>query len=113
MGDCKLQGDVGIRQDRNPLVGMDCRAIVEVGAHVDLLDADVGEPIRDEARHLATPTPRRGLGIATPHEDGISVLCDVLDDIVGDGLHADGIHAPNMLCAPIPSFPGIRLTGLL
>ena len=45
MGDCKLQGDVSIRQDRNPLVGMDCRAIVKVGAHVNLLDADVGEPV--------------------------------------------------------------------
>ena len=41
------------------------------------------------------------------------MLCDVLDDIVGDGLHANGIHAPNMLCAPVPTFPGIRLTGLL
>ena len=113
MGNCKLQGNVGIGQNGNPLVGMNCRAVVKIGTHVNLLDADVGEPIRDEARHLATPAPRSCLGIGAPHEDGIRVLGDVFDDVVGDGLHADGIHAPDMLCTPVPAFPAIWLTSLL
>ena len=113
MGDGELQGDIGIRQDRNPLVGMNRSTIVEVRAHVDLLDADVSEPIRDEARHLTTPAPRRGLGIAAPDKDGVGVLGDILDDVVGNGLHADGIHAPDMLGTPIPALPGVWLTSLL
>ena len=113
MGDGELQGDIGIRQDRNPLVGMNRSTIVEVRAHVDLLDADVSEPIRDEARHLTTPAPRRGLGIAAPDKDGVGVLGDILDDVVGNGLHADGIHTPDMLGTPIPALPGVWLTSLL
>ena len=47
VNDGELQRRIGIRQDRNPLVGMDRRAVIEIRADVDLLDADLSPELAD------------------------------------------------------------------
>ena len=112
VGDCELQGGVGVGKHGNPLVCMDAVGIVDVGRDVDLPHADFREPETQAACHLSAPSQWRRLGVASPEQHGIAVFRDVLDDVVLEVLLAEGIHAPDVLGAPVPAFPGVRLTGL-
>ncbi len=111
-GDGELQGGVGVRQDRNPLVGVDGARIVHVGADEDRLDPDVVEPEAHAAGLLAAPPKRRRFGIGTPEQHGVAVFSDVLEHIALPALLADGIHAPDVLGAPVPALPAVGLAAL-
>ena len=111
--DTQLQGHVGVGKHGNPLVGMDASGVIAVGADIDRLHPDVGEPVRNDAGELTAPAPRRHLRIGAPEKDRLAVLGDILDDVGRDGLHAYRIHAPHMLGAPVPSFPAVWLARLL
>ena len=110
--DGKPKRGIGVGKNRNPLVGVNGGTIVEVGADVDLLDADLGPEVADLRRHLATPTPRSRLRVAAHADDGIGVLADVPEQVRLVCLLANRIHAPHVLCAPIPAFPAIGLASL-
>ena len=108
----QLQGRVGVGLDRYPLVGVHGVGVVHVGRDVYLLDAELGEPVAQAARHVAAPAERRGLGVAAPEEHRVAVLRDILDDVVLLVLLAERVHAPDVLGAPVPALPAIGLAGL-
>ena len=45
IGDRNIKRRVGIRQNRNPPVGVNSRSVVEIRANVDLLDAQLAVPV--------------------------------------------------------------------
>ena len=112
VGDGQLQGRVGVGQHGDPLVGVRGVGVVDVGRDVDGLDADLVEPVAQAARLQATPAPGRGLGIGAPEQDGVAVLAHIPDDVVLRVLLSVGLHAPDVLGAPVPALPAVRLAGL-
>jgi hypothetical protein len=46
VGDGQVERGIGVGQDGDPLVGVDGGAVVQLGADVDGLDADLSEPCR-------------------------------------------------------------------
>ena len=76
MASCSAASVLGRIGD--PLVGVDGRAEVELGADVDLLDAGLGEEVADVGGVLPGEAPRGGLVVAAPLEDHVAVLDDVL-----------------------------------
>mgnify|MGYP007025180061 CR=1 FL=1 len=112
VGNGQLQRGVGVGQHGNPLVGVHGVGVVHVGRDVYLLDAELGEPVAQAARHVAAPAERRGLGVAAPEEHRVAVLRDILDDVVLLVLLAERVHAPDVLGAPVPAFPRIGVARL-
>ncbi len=110
--DGQLERCVGVGEYRDPLVGMDCVRVVAVGCNVDGLHADLVEPIAQAACLLAAPAPRRGLRVGTPEQKGIGILAHVFDDVVLRVLLAMGLHAPDVLGAPVPTLPAVGLASL-
>ena len=64
----QLEGRIGIGQNRNPLVGMDGGAVVQVRADIDLLDAGLRPEVADPGGILSGETPGSGLRVAAPEE---------------------------------------------
>ncbi len=113
VGDGQIEGRVGVGHHRDPLVGVDGRAVVEVGAHEDALDAYLPPPVHQAAGHLAVEGPGRGLGVAAPEEQQLGVLGDVGHQ-VADRLHlAHRLHAPGVLGAPVGPLPAVGVADLL
>ncbi len=111
--DGQLHGCVGVRQYREPLVGVDGSRIVEVGGDVYLLDARPGPELADAAGVLPGEAPGRRFLVATPLEHHTAVLGDVLDEVGGRGHHALEALTPDVLGAPVPAFPAVRVADLL
>ena len=111
--DGQLQGRVGVGQHRDPLVAVDGRGVVQVGADVDLLDAGPRPELGDAAGVLAGEAPGGGLLVAAPLEHHVAVLGDVFDEVGGRGHHALEALAPDVLGAPVPALPAVRVADLL
>ena len=111
VGDGQVESRVGVGQHRDPPVGVHRRRVVEVGAHVDLLDAQLGVPVGEPAGQLALPAPRGGLLVAAPEEQQLAVLGHVVEQVALLAL-ADRLAAPEVLAAPPPAFPAVGLTDL-
>ena len=107
-----LQSSIGVRQHRDPLVGMDSGTVVEVGAHVHLLNADLGKPEAVLAGNLTLPAPRRRLHVAAPEQQHVGVLGNVEQQISHIEL-AERILSPHVLGTPVPAFPRVGLTRLI
>ena len=111
--DGELQRRVGVGEHRDPLVGMDGAGVVHFGTDVHLLEADLAPEEEQPARQLPAKTPRRGLGVASPHHHHVAVLGDVVHDVVGRVHHAHQTLAPDVPGAPVPALPAVRVTHLL
>ncbi len=111
VGDGQVEGGVGVGQQRDPLVGVDGVAVVAVGGDVDLLDAQFFPPVAEAADQLAAPAPGSGLGVATPEEQQLGVLGDVVEQVALRQLLADELASPDVLGAPVPAFPASRRCG--
>ena len=111
VADAQVHGGVGIRQHRDPSVGVHGRSVVEIRTHVDLLDAQLAPPVAQPAGQLTLPAPRRGLLVAAPEEEQFGVLGDVPEQVALLAL-ADGLAAPEVLAAPPPAFPAVGLAHL-
>ena len=111
VGDGQVEGGVGVGQHRDPPVGVDGGRVVEVGAHVDLLDAQFGVPVAQAAGELALPAPRGGLLVAAPEQEQLAVLGHVVEQVALLAL-AHRLATPEVLAAPPPAFPGVGLTDL-
>ena len=111
VADAEVHGGVGVGQHRDPPVGVHGGRVVEVGAHVDLLDAELAPPVAQAAGQLTLPAPGRGLLVAAPEEQQLGVLGDVPEQVALLAL-ADGLAAPEVLAAPPPAFPAVRLAHL-
>ena len=110
MASCK--SSVGVGEDRDPLVGVDGRTEVELRADVDLLDPDLRVEVGDVGRVLPREAPRRGLVVAAPLEDHVAVVDDVLAHVQLRPHHALEAVAPDVLGAPVPALPAVRLADL-
>ena len=106
-----MQRHVGVGVHGNPLVGVHGSAVVHVGAHVDLLDAHLGEPEAPAAGQLSAPAPGRGLLVAAPVQQVVRVLGDVQKK-VADVAFAHRVAAPDVLGAPVPPFPAVGVARL-
>ena len=112
VGDGQLQRHVRVRQDGDPLVRVDGRAVVEVGADVDALDAQLRQIVAQAAGHMRHDAERRDLRVAAPEEQKVGVLGDVRVE-VGLRRHlADGLAAPDVLRAPEPALPRVHVAHL-
>ena len=111
--DRELQRGIGVRQDRDPLVGEDGRAVVEVRADVDLLDADV-LPEGAEAADVvpAAEPPGGGRGVAPPEQQEVTVPGDVRIDVGGVRHQSERLAAPEVLGPPVPALPAVRVAHL-
>ena len=109
--DRQVERGVRVGEHRDPAVGVHGGGVVEVGAHVDLLDADLTPPVAQAARELTLPAPRGGLLVAAPEEQELGVLGDVPEEVALLAL-ADGLAAPEVLVAPPPAFPAVGLADL-
>ena len=107
----QVQRHVGVGVHGNPLVGVHGSAVVHVGAHVDLLDAHLGEPEAPAAGQLSAPAPGRGLLVAAPVQQVVRVLGDVQKK-VADVAFAHRVAAPDVLGAPVPPFPAVGVARL-
>ena len=92
---------------------MDGGAVVQVGADIDLIDADLRPEIAEACGALSGKTPGGGLGVAAPEQDHIAVLGHILNNVIGWVVHALNALAPDMLRAPVPAFPAVRVPDLL
>ena len=109
--DRDVERGVRVGEHRDPAVGVHGGGVVEVGADVDLLDADLTPPVAQAARELALPAPRGGLLVAAPEQQQFGVLGDVPEQVALLAL-ADGLAAPEVLVAPPPAFPAVGLADL-
>ena len=112
VGDSALHGGVGVRQNGDPLVSVSSTGVVQVGGNEDLHNAGFGQEALQNAGHHAAPAPRRGFGVAGPHDQAVAVFADVLEQVLNMTLLANGLHAPHVLCTPGPAFPGVGLACL-
>ncbi len=108
--DGQIESRVGIRQDRDPPVGVHGRGIVEVWAHVDLLDAEFTPPVAEAAGKLALPTPRGRFLVAAPEQQQLGVLRHVIQQVA---LHDPGLPArsPRSACCRTTNLPSCRAGG--
>ena len=112
VGDGQIESRIGVGQHRDPLVGVHRGAVVQVGSHVDGLDAEICEPVAQTAGQLPVEAPGRGLRVAAPEEDAVGVLRHVPHD-VGDRHHLpQALAAPGVLGAPVPALPAVGVAGL-
>ncbi len=108
----QIEGRVGVGQHRDPLVGMNGSAVVEVRRDVNLLDAEFGPPVAQPAGQLTVEAPRSGLGVASPEEDAVAVLGHIPHD-VGHRDHLPQVLAtPDVLGSPVPAFPAVGVARL-
>ena len=111
VADGQVEGGVRVGEHRDPPVGVHGRGVVEVGAHVDLLDAQVGVPVAQAAGKLTLPAPRGGLLVAAPEEEQFAVLGHVVEQVALLAL-AHRLASPEVLAAPPPAFPAVGLPDL-
>ncbi len=109
--DRQVERGVRVGEHRDPSVGVHGGGVVEVGADVDLLDADLTPPVAQTARELTLPAPRGGLLVAAPEQQQLGVLGDVREQVALLAL-ADGLATPDVLVAPPPAFPAVGLADL-
>ena len=112
VGDGELQRGVGVGKDGDPLVGMNRGAVVEVGADVDGLEADLGEPVAQVAREQALDGVRSGLRVAAPEQQQLAVLGDVGVEVGGRHHLPHRLAAPHVLGAPVLAFPAVQVAHL-
>ena len=110
--DRELQRHVGIRQDGDPLVGVDGGAVVQVGADVDAFQADLAEPVAEPARHMRHDAERRRLRVAAPEKEQIGVPGDVGVEVRLRGHLADRLAAPDVFRPPEPALPRVHVAHL-
>ena len=111
--DGQLHGGIGVGQNGNPFVGMDGRAVVEVGTDPQLLDADSVPEIAHLAGNTGRIGPGRGFRVTAPVQGQVGVFRDVFDQIGQRSVDADPfIHAPDMLGTPVPALPAVRVAHL-
>ena len=113
VGDRQLQSRIRIRQDRDPFVGVDGGAVVEVRADVNALDPQFRKPVAKKGRHLHAESQRGDLRVAAPKEQAVTVLRHIRDQVALGVLFAYRFAAPDMLGTPVPAFPGIHVAHLL
>ena len=87
-------------------------AVVEVRADIDGLEADLGEPVAEAARHHTVDGMGCRLRVAAPEEEEISVLGDVGIEVGRRHHLAHGLAAPDMLGAPVLPFPAVEIPHL-
>ena len=87
--------------------------VVEVGADVDLLDAGPGP----ECEMRLAYWPVKPQGVVSSSQPQLStmsaVLGDVFDEVGRRRHHALEALAPDVLGAPVPAFPAVRVADLL
>ena len=105
IGDSELHRSVRIRKDRDPFICMNSSAVVEFGADIYLLNAELGEPFTNSGRKMHSESERRYLGIAAPEKKHIGILGHIGNKVRLRVLFADGLAAPYMLGSPVPAFP--------
>ena len=111
VGDGQVERRVGVGQHGDPAVGVHRARVVDVGADVDLLDAEFGVPVGEAAGQLALPAPRGGLLVAAPEQQQLAVLGHVVEQVALLAL-AYRFAAPEVLAAPPPAFPAVGLADL-
>ena len=113
IGNSQMQGGVGVGQDGDPLVSEHGSAVVQVGADVDGLDADVTIE-QAETADLVTgaETTGGGAGVAGLVQQQFAVLGHVGVQVGAVGHQAERLAAPEMLGAPEPALPGVGVTDL-
>ena len=112
VGNGRHESGVGIGKHRNPLVSMRCSSVVQIGAHVYLLDADFGQPEAILARQLTLPAPGGGFHVAPAEDKHIGVLGDIEQEIAHVEL-TERILTPHVLGTPIPTLPAVGLARLV
>ena len=110
--DGQVESRVGVRQDGDPLVGVDRVGIVAVGRDVDLPDTQLTPPEAQPTRKLALPSPRGRLLVTSPEKQQLRVLRDVPDEVLLRHLLAHRLTAPDVFCPPPPAFPTVGLADL-
>ncbi len=94
---------------------MDGGPVVQVGADIELLDTQFSVPVAHQAGQAsAAETPGGGLGVGALADKHLGILGNIIVKIGAEfHVETDRFVAPDMLGAPVPSFPAIRITDLL
>ena len=78
----QLQSGIGIGQNRDPFIGMNRRPIIQVRTNIDLLDAQLGKPVADQAGIKPPPNPQGVVsGSQLPENNHFGILSDIRVDV--------------------------------
>jgi len=111
--DRQLEGRIGIREDRYPLVGVDGRGVIEIRTDVNLLHARFLPEEHQTARELSAEAPWGRFKVAALDNEQFGIFRHIVDKIFGGRHIADEALAPHMFGAPVPAFPTVGVSDLL
>ena len=112
VGNGELERHIRVGQHGDPLVPVDRRAVVQIRAHVNGLQADLREPGAQPGGHVADDAQRRSFRIAAPEQEQIGVFRNIRVQVRLRRHLAHGLTAPDVFCAPEPPLPGVHIPHL-